>query len=70
VNDWELGWDPGQLAERLLLVGDDEALTWAVTEKQVRYVAQVYGWPEWRVRQIMRNRATWMRFFGRTQTTK
>lgn len=70
MNDWELGWEPGQLAERLLLVGDDEALAWAETEEQVRYVAQVYAWPEWRVRQIMRNRATWMRFFGRTQTTK
>jgi hypothetical protein len=45
VNDWGLGWD-GQLAERLLFLGDDEALAWATTEEQVRYVAQVYGWPE------------------------
>lgn len=65
----ETGWEPGQLAERLLLVGDDEALVWATTEEQVRYVAQVYKWPEWRIRQIMRNRATWAKFFGKTQTT-
>jgi hypothetical protein len=62
-----MGWEPGQLAERLLLVGDDEALAWAVTEEQVRYVAQVYKWPPVTVRQIMRNRATWQQFFGRTQ---
>ena len=67
-NDQHWGWEPGQLAERLLLVGDDEALAWAVTEEQVRYVAQVYGWPQWRVRQIMRNRAAWAQFFGKTQT--
>jgi hypothetical protein len=60
MNDWQMGWEPGQLAARLLLVGEDE--------EQVRYVAQVYGWPPVRVRQIMRNRATWMRFFGKTQT--
>jgi len=70
MTDWQMGWEPGQLAERLLLVGDDEALAWATTEEQVRYIAQAYGWPEWRVRQIMRNRATWAKFFGRTQTTQ
>jgi hypothetical protein len=70
VNDWELGWEPDALAQRLLFVGDDEALAWAVTEEQVRYVAQVYGWPPVRVRQIMRNRAAWAKFFGKTQTTK
>jgi len=70
MTDWQMGWEPGQLAERLLLVGDDEALAWAVTEEQVCYVAQVYGWPPVTVRQIMRNRATWAKFFGRTQTTK
>lgn len=63
-------WEPGQLAKRLKLVGDDTALAWATTEEQVRYVAQVYGWPEWRVRQIMRNRAAWAQIFGQTQTTK
>ena len=66
--DWAVGWEHGQLAERLLLVGDDAALTWATTEEQVRYFAQVYGWPQWRVRQIMRNRAAWAQFFGKTHT--
>ena len=68
MNDWQFGWESGQLAERLLLVGDDAALAWAVTEEQVRYVAQVYGWPQWRVRQIMRNRVAWANFFGKIQT--
>jgi hypothetical protein len=70
MNDWQIGWEPGALAERLLLVGDDEALAWATTEEQVRYVARAYGWPPVTVRQIMRNRVTWQQFFGRTQTTK
>jgi hypothetical protein len=70
MTDWQLGWEPGQLAKRLLLVGDDEALAWATTNEQVRYVAQIYGWPERRVRQIMRNRAAWRQIFGKTQTTK
>jgi len=68
VNDWHVGWAQGVLAERLLLVGDDEALAWATTEEQVRYVAKVFGWPLVRVRQIMRNRAAWSQFFGKTQT--
>ena len=68
MNDWHVGWAQGALAERLLLVGDDEALAWATTEEQVRYVAQVFGWPLVRVRQIMRNRAAWSQFFGKTQT--
>jgi hypothetical protein len=41
MNDWQMDWETGQLAERLLFVGDDEALAWATTEEQVRYVAQV-----------------------------
>jgi hypothetical protein len=62
--EWVAGWEPGALADRLRLVGDDAALAWAVTEEQVRYVAQVYKRPEIWVTQVMRNRATWRRFFN------
>ena len=56
---FQKNWPPGELAARLLLVGDDEALAWAETEEQVAYVARVFNHPPAWVRQVMRNRELW-----------
>jgi hypothetical protein len=58
-SEWQRGRLTGELAARLLLVGDDVALQWAKTEEQVAYVAKVFNHPEMWVRQVMRNRELW-----------
>jgi len=62
---WASGWEPGELADRLLLVGEDTALSWAETEEQVWYCAKVLGWTDAQVRQILRQRIWWRNRFGK-----
>ena len=65
--EWLQGWQPGELAERLLLSGDDAALGWAKTEEQVQYVGQVFAWPIGLVEQVLKNRQNWQKIFNPTK---
>ena len=68
--EWMQDWQPGELAERLLLSGDDAALDWAKTEEQVQYVGQVYAWPIGRVEQILKNRQNWQKILTYTNNDR
>jgi len=59
IPDWKKRWGEGQLAERLLLVGEDVALEWAVQDDQLEYVALVFNHPPVWTARIRANRIAW-----------
>lgn len=59
IPEWKKRWGEGQLAERLMLVGEDVALEWAVQDDQLEYVALVFNrQPAW-IARMRANRIAW-----------